>query len=86
LWNPLCGGLTVAEISWAHVWLTRCSQMELRSDSCNRWVYNSLVAPFFTNGAKKTPLTAPSVRRGNPWDTSKVAVRHLKNLVLLNTI
>jgi hypothetical protein len=36
LWNPLCDGLTVAEISWAHVWLTRRSRMELRSDSCNR--------------------------------------------------
>jgi hypothetical protein len=35
LWNPLCDGLTVAEISWAHVWLTRRSRMELRSDSCN---------------------------------------------------
>ena len=36
LWNPLCDGLTVVEIFRVHVWITRRSRMELRSDSCNR--------------------------------------------------
>jgi hypothetical protein len=40
----------------------------------------------YENGAKQTLLTAPSVKRRNPWATSKVAVRHLKNLVLLHII
>ncbi len=34
--RPLCDGLTVVEIFWVHVLLTRRSRMELRSDSCNR--------------------------------------------------
>ena len=41
---------------------------------------------FIINGAKKTPLTAPSVRRRSPWATSKVAVRLWKNLVFSHTI